>query len=142
MIHCGLRGTKVGSPWSIKPALKSGLDIAPNPKLSPRFGERTRSRVFRLSMSSGAGKKETRIENILAGCAGLEVHVRRIEANGRVHSETRHWGSKRRISFKMFCSRSTRKVYQALDVFAVTAVAQDSVGYTLVRRGRAHLSFD
>jgi hypothetical protein len=37
------------------------------------------------------------MENILARCAGLDVHkesvevcVRRIESNGRVHSETRH----------------------------------------------------
>ena len=40
------------------------------------------------------------VENILACCAGLDVHkgsveacVRRIETNGRVHSETRHWGT-------------------------------------------------
>jgi hypothetical protein len=98
MIHRDLRGTKADLPWSIKPALKSGLDIAPIPKLSPRFGQSTRSRLFQLSMSSGAGRKETRMETILARCAGLAVHkesveacVRRIEPNGRVHSETRHW---------------------------------------------------
>jgi len=40
------------------------------------------------------------MENILACCAGLDVHkesveacVRRIEPNGRVHSETRDWGT-------------------------------------------------
>jgi transposase len=40
------------------------------------------------------------MENIFACCAGLDVHkesvetcLRRIEPNGRVHSETRHWGT-------------------------------------------------
>jgi len=50
MIQLGPRRTKADIPWSIKPAIESGLDIAPNPKLSPRFGESTRSRVFHLSM--------------------------------------------------------------------------------------------
>jgi hypothetical protein len=95
-----LRRTKADGPWSMKPATESGLDIAPNPKLSHRFGESTRSRLFHLSMSSGAGRKETRMENIFACCAGLDVHkgsveacVRRIEPSGRVHQETRHWGT-------------------------------------------------
>jgi len=46
MIQLYLRGTKADNLWRIKPAIKSGLDIAPNPKLSPRFGESTRSRLF------------------------------------------------------------------------------------------------
>src|SRR5215475_3594564 len=126
MIHLDLGGTKADLPWSIKPALKSGLDIAPNPKLSHRFGESTRSRLFHLSMSSGAGRKETRMENILARCAGLDVHkesveacVRRIEANGRVHSETRHWGT------------MTRDLVEMADWLAaeeVTNVAMESTG--------------
>jgi hypothetical protein len=33
MIQLGLRGTKADTPWSSKPAIKSGLDIAPNPKI-------------------------------------------------------------------------------------------------------------
>jgi hypothetical protein len=41
MIHLDLRGTKADLPWSIKPALKSGLDIAPSPKLSPRLAARS-----------------------------------------------------------------------------------------------------
>ena len=48
------------------------------------------------------------MENILARCAGLDVHkesveagVRRIEANGRVHSETRHWGTMTRDLLEM-----------------------------------------
>ena len=60
----GLRRTKADSPWSIKPASKSDLDIAPNPKLSHRVQESTRSRVFHLSMPSGAERKEMRMENI------------------------------------------------------------------------------
>jgi Transposase len=126
MIHLDLRGTKADLPWSIKPALKSGLDIAPNPKLSPRFGKSTRSRLFQLSMSSGAGRKETRMETILARCAGLDVHkesveacVRRIEPNGRVHRETRHWGT------------MTRDLLEMADWLAaegVTNVAMESTG--------------
>jgi transposase len=48
------------------------------------------------------------MENILACCAGLDVHkesveacVRRIEPNGRVHSETRHWGTMTRDLLEM-----------------------------------------
>src|SRR5207302_5826400 len=41
-----LRRTKAGIAWCLKPAKESGLDIAPNPQLSPRFGESTRSRLF------------------------------------------------------------------------------------------------
>jgi transposase len=48
------------------------------------------------------------MENILARCAGLDVHkesveacVRRIEPNGRVHSETRHWGTMTRDLLEM-----------------------------------------
>src|SRR5262245_29702135 len=85
---------------ALKPVSKSGLDITPNPKLSPHFHESTRSRLFNLSMSSCAVRKETRMENIFTCCAGLDVHkesvetcVRRIESSGRVHSETRHWGT-------------------------------------------------
>src|SRR5947209_20324744 len=42
----GLRRMKAGIAWCLKPAKESGLDIAPNPQLSPRFGESTRSRLF------------------------------------------------------------------------------------------------
>src|SRR6516165_4894491 len=52
-----LRGTKADFPWRIKPAIKCGLDIAPNSKLSPRLGESTPSRVFNLLMSHGAGRR-------------------------------------------------------------------------------------
>src|SRR5215469_17532937 len=41
-----LRGTKAGNPWSAKPAEQSGLDSAPNPKWSPRFGESTQGRLI------------------------------------------------------------------------------------------------
>jgi len=95
-----LRGTKAVKPWSGKPAKESGLDIAPNPKLSPRLGESTRSRLFYLSMSSSAGRKEPIMEEICPSCAGLDVHkesveacVRRMEPTGQLHQPTRHWGT-------------------------------------------------
>ena len=66
-----LRGTKAVCPWSGKPAIQSGLDIAPNPKLSPRFGKSTQGRLFHFSMSSGAGRKES-----------VEADVRRIASDG------------------------------------------------------------
>jgi transposase len=66
------------------------------------------------------------MENILARCAGLDVHkesveacVRRIEPNGRVHSETRHWGT------------MTRDLLEMADWLAaegVTNVAMESTG--------------
>jgi hypothetical protein len=46
MIDFGLRGTKADKVWCCEPAKESDLDIAPNPKLSPRFGESTWSRLF------------------------------------------------------------------------------------------------
>src|SRR4030095_10366337 len=117
---------KAEYPWSIKPAVKSGLDIAPNPKLSHRFGESTRSRLFSPFDVFRAGRKKTRMENILARCAGLDVHkesveacVRRIEPNGRVHRETRHWGT------------MTRDLLEMADWLAaegVTNVAMESTG--------------
>jgi len=42
----GLRRVKADLTWSSKPANEFGLDVASNPKLSPRFGESTRSRLF------------------------------------------------------------------------------------------------
>jgi transposase len=66
------------------------------------------------------------METILARCAGLAVHkesveacVRRIEPNGRVHSETRHWGT------------MTRDLLEMADWLAaegVTNVAMESTG--------------
>lgn len=66
------------------------------------------------------------MDNILACCAGLDVHkesveacVRRIEPNGRVHSETRHWGT------------MTRDLMAMADWLAsegVTNVAMESTG--------------
>jgi transposase len=95
-----LRGTKAVALWSAKPAPQSGLDIAPNPELSPRFGGSTRSRLFPISMSSPARRKESIMETIITCCAGLDIHkksveacVRRRRANDRVHQETRHWGT-------------------------------------------------
>ena len=66
------------------------------------------------------------METILARCAGLDVHkesveacVRRIEPDGRVHSETRHWGT------------MTRDLLAMADWLAdegVTNVAMESTG--------------
>src|SRR3989442_15290079 len=76
----GLRGMKADCSWSGKPATESGLDIAPNPKLAPRCGESTRSRLVYLSMSSGAGRKEPIMLNVFHCCAGLDIHQNPVEA--------------------------------------------------------------
>src|SRR5216110_229047 len=122
----GLRGMKADCSWSGKPATESGLDIAPKPKLSPRFGESTRSRLVYLSMSSGAGRKEPIMENVFACCAGLDIHqksveacVRRLEPTGPLHQQTRHWGT------------MTRDLLAMADWMAaqgVTHVAMESTG--------------
>jgi len=51
-------------------------------------------------MSSGAGRKELIMENIFPCCAGLDIHkksveacVRRMEPTGRLHQQTRRWGT-------------------------------------------------
>lgn len=66
------------------------------------------------------------MENVFACCAGLDVHkesveacARRTEPNGRVHSETRHWGT------------MTRDLLQMADWLAaqgVTNIAMESTG--------------
>ena len=121
-----LRGTKAVILWIGKPAEQSGLDIAPHPELSPRFGESTWSRLFHLAMSSGAGRKEPIMDNIISCCAGLDVHkesveadVRRIAPDGSLHHETRHWGT------------MTRDLLAMSDWMAaqgVTHVAMESTG--------------
>jgi len=66
------------------------------------------------------------MEHIVARCAGLDVHkesveacVRRIEANGRVHSETRHWGT---------MTRDLLEMADWLEAEGVTDVAMESTG--------------
>jgi transposase len=66
------------------------------------------------------------MEHILARCAGLDVHkesveacVRRIEANGRVQSETRHWGT---------MTRDLLEMADWLEAHGVTDVAMASTG--------------
>ncbi len=68
------------------------------------------------------------MENILACCAGLDVHkesveacVRRIEPNSRVHRETRHWGTMTRDLLEMAAWRVAE---------GVTNVAMESTGLT------------
>jgi len=77
-------------------------------------------------MSSGAGRKEPIMEHIFPCCAGLDVHkesveasVRRIEPTGRLHQQTRHWGT------------MTRDLLAMADWMAaqgVTHVAMESTG--------------
>src|SRR3989454_804401 len=117
---------KADISWSGEPATESGLDIAPNPKLSPRFGESTQGRLVYLSMSSGAGRKEPIMENVFPCCAGLDIHkksveacVRRLEPAGQLHHQTRHWGT------------MTRDLLAMADWMAaqgVTHVAMESTG--------------
>jgi hypothetical protein len=58
---------------------ESGLDIAPNSKLLPRFPESTQSRLFPLSMSSRAAREEPIREEIYRRGAGLDVHQESVE---------------------------------------------------------------
>jgi transposase IS116/IS110/IS902 family protein len=104
---------------------QSGLDIAPNPELSPRFGGSTWSRLYPL-MSSVAGRKEPIMETIIACCGGLDVHkksveacVRRTEANGQFHQETRHWGT---------MTRDLQAMADWMAAQGVTDVAMESTG--------------
>jgi transposase len=90
------------------------------------LGESTQGRLFHLSMSSGAGRKEPIMENIYPCCAGLDVHkqsveacVRRMEPNARLHQQTHHWGT------------MTRDILAMADWMAaqgVTHVAMESTG--------------
>src|SRR5881409_3243460 len=122
----GLRGMKADISWSGKPATESGLDIAPNPKWSPRCGESTQGRLVYLSMSSGAGRKEPIMENVFACCAGLDIHqksveacVRRLEPAGPLHQQTRHWGT---------MTRDLRAMADWMAAQGVTHVAMESTG--------------
>src|SRR5215469_14878113 len=109
---------------------KARLKVWPGHRSEPQIVaslvESTRSRLFKLSMSSSSVRKEMRMENIFACCAGFDVHkesveacVRRTEPNGCVHSETRHWGT------------MTRDLLEMADWLAaegVTNVAMESTG--------------
>src|SRR5438046_10085634 len=117
---------KADISWSGKPATESGLDIAPNPKWSPRLGESTQGRLVYLSMSSGAGRKEPIMENVFACCAGLDIHqksveacVRRLEPAGPLHQQTRHWGT---------MTRDLRAMADWMAAQGVTHVAMESTG--------------
>jgi transposase len=79
-------------------------------------------------MSSGAGRKESIMENLIARCAGLDVHkesveanVRRIKPDGSLHQETRHWGTMTRdllaMSDWMAAQGVTHVVMESTGVF-------------------------
>jgi transposase len=77
-------------------------------------------------MSSGAGRKESIMETITPRCAGLDVHkesveacVRRIEANGRFHQETRRWAT---------MTRDLQAMADWMAAEGVTHVAMESTG--------------
>jgi len=53
MIQLAVRGTKADTLWSMKPAIKSGVDIAADPKLSP--GTCLRCRAFTSSRETVRG---------------------------------------------------------------------------------------
>jgi len=117
---------KADKTWRGKPAIESGLDVVPNPQLLPRSRESTRSRLLPFSMSSRAGREELIMESLISRCAGLDVHketveadVRRIEPDGRLHHQTRQWGT------------MTRDLVAMADWMAaqgVTHVAMESTG--------------
>jgi transposase len=121
-----LRGMKADNPWSGKPVNESGLDLAPNSNLLLRFGESTQGRLFHPSRSSGAGRKESSMENVYACCAGLDIHkesveacVRRMEPTGQLHRQTRPWGT---------MTRDLQAMADWMAAQGVTHVAMESTG--------------
>src|SRR3989449_8374547 len=101
---------KADISWSGEPATESGLDIAPNPKLSPRCGESTQGRLVYLSMSSGAGREEPIMENVFPCCAGLDIHqksveacVRRLEPTGQLHHRSEEHTSELQSRLHLVC---------------------------------------
>jgi transposase len=70
--------------------------------------------------------KESIMENIFLRCAGLDVHkasveacVRRMEPSGRLHQQTRHWGT---------MTRDIRMMADWMAAQGVTHVAMESTG--------------
>jgi transposase len=77
-------------------------------------------------MSSGAGRKESIMEEIYACCAGLDVHkesveacVRRLEPRGQLHQQTRAWGT---------MTPDLRAMADWMAAQGVTHVAMESTG--------------
>src|SRR5215472_18939404 len=96
-LACAGRRPLILGPPSPQSSLARTSPRSPN---CPRFGGSTQGRLFFLSMSSGAGRKESVMETIILRCAFLDVHkesieacVRRMEPDHRLHQETRHWGT-------------------------------------------------
>jgi transposase len=77
-------------------------------------------------MSPGRKPKECTMEILIARCAGLDVHkdsvevcVRRIEADGKLSRQTRHWGT---------TTRELMAMAEWLKAEGVTHVAMESTG--------------
>jgi transposase len=77
-------------------------------------------------MSSGTGRKESIMEEIYVCCAGLDVHkesveacVRRLQPTGRLHQQTRAWGT---------MTRDLRAMADWMAAQGVTHVAMESTG--------------
>jgi transposase len=77
-------------------------------------------------MSSGAGRKESIMKEVYTCCAGLDIHkesieacVRRMEADGRLHQNTHHWGT---------MTRDLQAMADWMAAQGVTHVAMESTG--------------
>jgi transposase len=85
---------------AFEPAKQCDLDLAWNPKLSPRYGGEHAGQIAYDFDVPRAGQKGEGLESVIQACAGMDVHkksvevcVRRIEPDGRLHLQTRSWGT-------------------------------------------------
>src|SRR5439155_13970486 len=112
-----------------EPAHQSGLDVVSESQIVASLGREHAGQIvssFRCPSRRRMRIKESLMENIFLRCAGLDVHkasveacVRRMEASGRLHQQTRHWGT------------MTRDILMMADWMAaqgVTHVAMESTG--------------
>src|SRR5712692_5455460 len=126
MIHSACAGRRPASLGASSPLKSLAWTSLRTPNCRLASARARGADCFTLSMSSGAGVEETIMENIFPCCAGLDVHkesveacVRRIEPNGRWHSETRHWGT---------MTRDLLEMADWLVAEGVTNVAMESTG--------------
>jgi transposase len=85
---------------AFEPAKQCDQDLAWNPKLSPRYGGEHAGQIAYDFDVPRAGQKGEGLESVIQACAGMDVHkksvevcVRRIEPDGRLHLQTRSWGT-------------------------------------------------